>query len=154
MKGWITVPNWDRFQHYGQNRRPLWIKNYTTLLHKDEYLDLPLAARGLLHGIWLAYADTQGRLRIEDVPAYCHGRARDAHMTSLNHAGLIDFRASKPLFLELNPKDIVTVPGNGPTSAELRAAAEAYRRYETEAAPIDVDHAMLEQARMWLEANR
>ena len=102
---WIIVRNWQRFQHYGGARRPLWIKNYTELLHKDEYLDLPLAARGLLHGIWLAYADRDGRLRQSDLPAALLARARDAHLASLNDAGLIGFSASKPLPLPLNTVD-------------------------------------------------
>jgi len=102
---WIEIPNWDRFQHYGLYRRPGWIKNYTSLLRKDEYLDLPLAARGLLHGIWLAYADRDGRLRRADLPATLLARARDAHLTSLNDAGLIAFCASKPLPLSLKTEE-------------------------------------------------
>ena len=86
---WITPANWDRFQHYGHYRRPPWIKNYTSLLHKDDYLDLPLAARGLLHGIWLAYADRDGQLRREDLVSALQGRVIDAHLNSLNDAGLI-----------------------------------------------------------------
>lgn len=102
---WITIANWQRFQHYGLARRPTWIKNYIGLLHKDEYLDLPLAARGLLHGIWLAYADRNGRLREGDLPSILLGRARDAHLTSLNDAGLIGFSASRPLPLTLEESD-------------------------------------------------
>jgi hypothetical protein len=118
MSDWITIPNWDQFQHYNY-RRPLWIKNYTSLLRKDEYLDLPLAARGLLHGIWLAYADREGRLRRADLPATLLGRARDAHLASLNHAGLIAFCASRPLSLSLKEEDR---PAEKP-AVDLRLAA-------------------------------
>lgn len=98
---WITVPGWARFQHYGMARRPTWIKNYLDLLHKDEYLDLTLAARGLLHGIWLAYADRQGRLRRSELHAIGGRSTRSKHLTSLSDAGLIEFSASKPLLLTL-----------------------------------------------------
>jgi hypothetical protein len=124
---WIIVPNWQRFQHYGSIRRPLWIKNYLDLLHKDEYLDLPLATRGLLHGIWLAYADRDGRLREADLSSILLARARGAHLTSLNHAGLIDFSASKPLNLDLEKE-----------RARARARPEPDRR--------------LQNARNWIQA--
>src|SRR6185436_10586708 len=112
---WMIVPNWERFQHYGLARRPLWIKNYITLLHKDDYLDLPFAARGLLHGIWLAYADRDGQLRRSDLASALQGRVIDAHLASLNHAGLILSSASKPLHLstkEETPPDLVVPPTN------------------------------------------
>lgn len=51
----IVVPRWDEFQHY-KDRDPKWIKNYTRLLASREYLNLSLRLRGILHGIWLAYA--------------------------------------------------------------------------------------------------
>ena len=103
---WIIVPNWHRFQHYGLARRPTWIKNYPVLLHKDEYTDLPLGARGLLHGIWLAYADRDGRLRRRDIASAIGTRtARATHTDSLLAAGLIEFSASKPLSLSLITTD-------------------------------------------------
>jgi hypothetical protein len=101
---WIIPANWERFQHYGYYRRPPWIKNYTALLHKDEYLELPIAARGLLHGIWLAYADRDGLLRTEDVRAALGLRYRLDALTRqldlLEQAGLIVISASKPLNLK------------------------------------------------------
>jgi hypothetical protein len=120
---WITVPNWQRFQHYGLARRPVWIKNHLALLHKDEYLDLPLAARGLLHGIWLSYADRDGRLRESDLPSILLGRARDAHLSSLSHAGLIEFSASRPLSLHLEEAEAVT-------RARARARPQRDRDFE------------------------
>jgi hypothetical protein len=99
---WIVIPNWQRFQHY-KTRNPPWIKNYRELLHKDEYLDLPLAARGLLHGLWLAYAEWDGRLRVSDLGT-AMGHLRDTHGTlgRLNDAGLLDVVASRPLSLSLD----------------------------------------------------
>jgi hypothetical protein len=130
---WIVVPNWDRFQHYGLYRRPAWIKNYTALLRKDEYLDLPLAARGLLHGIWLAYADRDGRLRKDDLPAALLARARGAHLTSLSHAGLIDFSASRPLSLSLKEEKAYPVENSAdvpPTNLRAVAASKSERLHE------------------------
>lgn len=148
---WITIPNWERFQHYGLYRRPPWIKNYTELLRKDEYLDLPFAARGLLHGIWLAYADRDGRLRKADLPATLLGRARDAHLASLNHAGLIDFCASRPLPLSLRQEHSVESTGAPatPPPVETRQNAGAYKPVET-TVDFEVDEAMLQLARGWL----
>lgn len=102
---WIVVPQWGRFQHYGRTRRPIWIKNYNALLHKDDYIDLTLGLRGLLHGLWLAYADSEGRLRRRDLAATLHARARDVHLEALQQAGFIEFSASKPLPLDLNPSN-------------------------------------------------
>jgi hypothetical protein len=108
--GWIVIPNWHRFQHYGMARRPPWIKNYTALLRDNDYLDLTLAERGLLHGIWLAYADHRGQLRsFPQLRSTLGLRGRLDHnlgqMASLNHAGLIDVVASTPLDLVLKDKE-------------------------------------------------
>jgi hypothetical protein len=119
---WIVVPNWERFQHYGTARRPIWIKNYTALIRKSEYRDLTLSDRGLLHGIWLAYAEYEGRLRPKEVAEVIHRpdgtrtpRAHKLHtfrtIERLNHAGFLDFVASRPLLLDLKePKGTVTPP--------------------------------------------
>jgi len=93
---WIVVPNWHKFQHY-KTRNPPWIKAYTELLKKDEYLSLSFAARGLLHGIWLAYADRNCALRVKNLQRYVQGRVSYVQLTSLNHAGFVLFSASKPL---------------------------------------------------------
>lgn len=101
---WIVVPNWDKFQHY-KHRNPPWIKNYTALLHKDEYLDLSLADRGLLHGIWLMYAEHTGLLRPVDLRAIADPKRTpeasrvfaQRSLRRLNQAGLMGFSASKSL---------------------------------------------------------
>jgi hypothetical protein len=95
---WIIVPNWDRFQHY-KDRNPPWIKNYTELLHDDAYLALSFHQRGVLHGIWLAYAAGHRQL-IGDTSALHRQlgqRVTTATLIALNHAGFIEVRASKPL---------------------------------------------------------
>jgi hypothetical protein len=103
---YIEIPNWDGtddpkagFQHY-KDRDPKWIKSYTRLLAKDEYLQLTLRQRGLLHGIWLAYASSGRKLGAS--PAQLRRalgsetvRARD--IEALNHAGFIVIRASGSL---------------------------------------------------------
>jgi hypothetical protein len=145
---WIEIPNWDRFQHYGLHRRPAWIKNYTSLLRKDEYLDLPLAARGLLHGIWLAYADRDGRLRSADLSSVLLARARDAHLAALNDAGLIAFSASRPL--NLNSRALSEQLEDAAGEPATRPNAEAYilGAGRLEPQPIDLD--WIEVAQGWL----
>jgi hypothetical protein len=95
-QGWIIVPNWRRFQHYG-DRRPAWIKNYTALLHDDDYLALTLAQRGLLHGIWLMYAASDGRLSARTLSREFPKKVRKDSLEALNHAGFITIVDSKPL---------------------------------------------------------
>lgn len=98
---WIWIPNWDDFQHY-HDRRPTWIKNYLELLNKDEYLDLTLPQRGLLHGIWMETARRgNGRLRSNIASLSralgLHEGVRIATRDSLVHAGFIELVASKSL---------------------------------------------------------
>lgn len=115
MSDWIVVPNWSRFQHY-KDRNPPWIKSYLELLRKDEYVGLSLAERGLLHGIWLAYAATDGRLRTDRVHSEITHTTRSAHLDALSQAGLLRFSASKPLSLSLNqgPPAHARVNGTAP----------------------------------------
>lgn len=126
---WIIVPNWfgeddptEGLQHY-LDRDPIWIKNYRRLLARDEYLELTGHRRGILHGLWLEYAASDGRLRV-DVTSTPARSALDTGSTqtrlrldtrtlqsrlalrittedleSLNRAGFIHFTASKPLAL-------------------------------------------------------
>ena len=56
----IDIVNWGGSEHY-KDRRPPWIKNHASLLSDDAYLDLPLAARGVLHGLWLIEQSAEGR---------------------------------------------------------------------------------------------
>ncbi|MCC6312071.1 MAG: hypothetical protein IT345_14290 [Trueperaceae bacterium] len=95
---WIVIENWDRFQHY-RNRDPSWIKNYTALLHDDDYLNLTPPQRALLHGLWMLYAKTH-RSVLEDTAMLSSRlglRVRKDTLESLNRAGFIRFSASRPL---------------------------------------------------------
>jgi len=97
---YIVIRNWDRFQQKDVWRKsggtPPWIKNYTALLHNDDYLGLSTAQRGLLHGLWLMYAST-GLALNEDTSRRLlstnKGESRHflGNLDALNHAGFIDF---------------------------------------------------------------
>lgn len=56
VTSYVVVKNWRKFQHYGDDRRPVWIKNYVALLDDPAYLGLTDVQRALLHGLWLWYA--------------------------------------------------------------------------------------------------
>lgn len=99
MKRFIVIPSWEKFQHRDvwkkSGGRPPWIKNYTQLIHKDEYTDLTLSQRGLLHGIWLLYASS-GQEVSEDTcrRLLCTNKGESRHLLgnlrALSDAGLID----------------------------------------------------------------
>lgn len=98
---WIVIPRWDGadgFQHYS-NRDPVWIKNYTRLLHSDEYMGLTLHQRGVLHGLWITYAASGRQIRdsTATVSRQLGHRVSRATLDALNHAGFIEYSASKPL---------------------------------------------------------
>ena len=95
--GWIVIPNWGRFQHY-QDRDPIWIKNYCALTGDDDYLKLTLAARGVLHGVWLEYARADGQLsaRPQAISRRLGIRTRKSHLEELNRAGFVQVVASRP----------------------------------------------------------
>jgi hypothetical protein len=64
---YIVIPNWlgpDGFQHY-RDRDPIWIKTYTRLLSDDAYLSLSGHRRAVLHGLWLEYAMSGCKLRLD-----------------------------------------------------------------------------------------
>lgn len=98
---WIVVPQWDGadgFQHY-KNRDPIWIKNYRSLLSKDEYLTLTFHVRGVLHGLWLEYATSNRQLRDNTLTLTRRlgQRVFTRDLISLNHACFISFVDSNPL---------------------------------------------------------
>lgn len=102
---WIVIPRWEDFQHRDAMRSsvPKWIKNYTQLLSSDEYLELTLMQRGMLHGLWLMYAQSRSKgiseYRARTVLSTKLGgeqrHFRD-NLTSLEQAGFIEIRASRP----------------------------------------------------------
>jgi hypothetical protein len=101
--GWIVVPRWngpDGFQHY-KDRDPVWIKNYVRLLDDDDYLNLPIGTRGLLHSLWIAYARADGKLSSDTrkLSDKLSTRVTSKQLGALAAAGFIEFSASKPLAL-------------------------------------------------------
>jgi hypothetical protein len=93
---WIVIPNWDRFQHY-KDRDPPWIKLYTDLAHREEWLDLTMAERGLLVTIWIEYARSGCTLGANRLRRLLHRNYRTNALEPLIDAGFITVVASKPL---------------------------------------------------------
>jgi hypothetical protein len=98
---YIVIPHWDGpdgFQHY-HDRRPNWIKNYVALMSKPEYATLSFADRGLLHGLWLLYAESSRNIIVNTLylSRQLSGRVTKKSLERLNHAGFIEFSASRPL---------------------------------------------------------
>lgn len=94
---WLIIPKWEEFQHYGETRKPIWIKNYTRLLQDPAYLQLSAASRAVLHGLWLAYANVSGQLQLGLARTSLRLRFGYPQLIALNHAGFLDWSASKPL---------------------------------------------------------
>jgi hypothetical protein len=99
---WIIVRKWDEFQHPDALRNkdgiPPWIRSYTALLHKDEYLELSLHARGVLHGLWLEYAASHQQLtdNTARLSRRLGQKVTRATLDSLIHAGFVEVSASRP----------------------------------------------------------
>ena len=120
MDGWIVIPRWDEFQHRDMARStvPPWIKLYTRLLHDDDYLDLTAHQRAVLHGIWLTYASARRQLSVNTASLSSHLRLRvmTRDLEALNHAGFIEFSASRPagkvagLEVEVEKKELKILP--------------------------------------------
>jgi hypothetical protein len=92
---WIIIPNWNRYQNY-TDRTPPYIKLWLELQDKDEWYALNYTERGLLVSIWLLYARCNGIVSTQHLHRACTASTRREHLTSLNHAGFIDFSAVKP----------------------------------------------------------
>jgi hypothetical protein len=90
---YIVIPNWGKFQHY-KDRRPVWIKLYTELNSRDDWLELTDAERGLLVLIWIEYARAGGRLRVSRLPSSGRQKGRKRGLERLNDAGFIELLAS------------------------------------------------------------
>lgn len=126
---YIWIPNWDGpdgFQHY-KGRDPIWIKNYTRLLSHDEYLALSSHRRGLLHGIWLAFASSARRLRgdTRSLSSRLQMKVSTADLTSLSDAGFIEVIASNVLAKRLQAaSDVLALTRAGAGSRELEGELE------------------------------
>jgi hypothetical protein len=95
---YLIVERWEEFQHY-KKRAPLFIKNYTRLLHDDTYLSLTGHRRAVLHGLWLVYASSSCQLHFDpkSLSSRLHLRVTLADLKALRKAGYIEVSASKPL---------------------------------------------------------
>jgi hypothetical protein len=92
----ISVPNWTKFQHY-KDRSPSWIKVYTDLNSRDEWLGLTWGQRGLLVTAWLEYARAATHLRSETLRrlgSSAGSRYFQRDLEVLNHAGFLVVAAS------------------------------------------------------------
>lgn len=97
---WIVVPRWKDYQHRDSARSkvPPWIKNETKLLSSPDYLSLTPHRRAMLHALWLEYARSLRRLP-DDTATLSRRlglRVLRTDLEALNHAGFIEFSASRP----------------------------------------------------------
>ena len=104
---WIEIRNWAKYQHY-PNRNPPWIKLHLNLLHDDNWRALTPARRTLLVSLWMLRASkdrspkdendleaTWIRLDVKLINSWLGLHAKMSDYEALNHAGFINFRASK-----------------------------------------------------------
>lgn len=126
---WIVIPNWPRFQHYG-NRNPTWIKVYLELLHHHEWRRLSFADRGVLLTAWIAYAGAHGVLHVSRMYASCDAKSNaygnvDKSLKRLEQAGFVKLVASKPLALRYrNTRSREGLSTKDQESASARASDE------------------------------
>jgi hypothetical protein len=93
--GYIYITNWEQFQGRRDRNDP-WHKVYNDLLRHDAYIDLTLAQRGLLHGIWMLASSTgDGRVRYTRRTLGRHLNATRVSLEPLIDAGFIEIRAAK-----------------------------------------------------------
>ncbi len=96
--GYIYIPNWDKYQHYKDNARPAWIKLYTELLDRDDYRELSLAERGLLHNVWMLISRVgNGNLKCDSRSLGSRLGVRRVSLEPLIHAGFIEVRSRDDL---------------------------------------------------------
>jgi hypothetical protein len=126
---YIVVKHWHRFQHY-RERRPIFIKTYVELLGNPNYSRLTFVQRGVLQGIWLMYAESHCEVPLDTawLSRHLNGRVTRATLKALNHAGFIEFSASKPT-------------SNG--ASNTRAREETEKEKETKAESQDQDLPLL-----------
>jgi len=140
------MTGWEKFQHY-RDRHPVWIKVYTDLLSKTEYLELSTHRRGLLHGLWLEYARSgQALPNLNTKLAQRLGifRVTSSDIEALNRAGFLEISASKPLasgYQDASPdlrgrdreeQALTTPPFETGENREAESFAERSRRMPTD----------------------
>jgi hypothetical protein len=104
---WIVIPGWDKFQVY-KYRNPPKIFLHTELIHRDDWLDLSDAAKGLLTLIWLEYAAANGQLKVSRLPTGARQSYRRVSLEALNDAGFIELSARKPEGLRARARETET----------------------------------------------
>lgn len=97
MTDYIEIRNWDKFQHADATKRgndPVWIKAYTRLLSDDDYLGLTGHRRAILHGLWLEYARSGRRLRLDTafLTRRLDLRVSMADLNAIKNLGFIEIR--------------------------------------------------------------
>jgi len=60
----LTVKNWDQFQHYSK-RNPPWIKLHRALLDDYAFCALPDVAKGHLMLLWLFASQHDGKIPVD-----------------------------------------------------------------------------------------
>ena len=91
MTSYISIKNWERFQHYRKGRPP-WIKLYRDLLRDYEFMGMSETLRWTLVGLYLIAAETDNKIP--------HDRAWLKH--SLNLTKQPDLRTLQTLgFIEV-----------------------------------------------------
>ena len=60
----LTVKNWDQFQHYGK-RNPPWIKLHRAILDDYAFCSLTDAAKGHLMLLWVYASQNDGQVPID-----------------------------------------------------------------------------------------
>jgi hypothetical protein len=98
---WIVIPGWDKFQHRDAGRSgrgPIWIRDYTDQLNKDEYRALTYHQRGLLRDLRLSFALAQGQLggSTQLLSRRLGATIKVRDLEALANAGFIVFSAGKP----------------------------------------------------------
>lgn len=61
MKSFLSIPNWDEFQHY-KDRAPPWIKLHNQLLENYEFECLPDASKAHILCIWMLASRTGNKI--------------------------------------------------------------------------------------------
>lgn len=119
----LTVKNFERFQHY-RDRSPPWIKLYRSLLEDLTFLALPEAAQAQLVKLWIVASTCENRIPFDRVRiAQRIGAGRRLYLTELIASG----------WLAILEQDASTKQANGsqPASKKLGLArADAPSREE------------------------
>ncbi|MBT8449125.1 MAG: hypothetical protein KJO69_05520 [Gammaproteobacteria bacterium] len=124
MNGYLSVKNWDKFQHY-KDRNPPWIKLHRDLLRDYEFACLQDASKLLLIELWLLASQLDNKIPNDD-----KWLARQIpYNGKINTKPLIDNG-----FIELVQDDSNTLAGCKQV-AMPEAEAEAEAKTETEQRP-------------------